>query len=113
MFNMAHNKKSLMEIEISPIAPNTASVAVTVNGPWDEEKELRFPVTIASPLITNYVFKELGIVPKQKEKGEMIERIEVAKKYCSEVSFELSLTGIKGKIKWLPKMITKYYSEKT
>jgi hypothetical protein len=109
---MAQNKKSLMEIGVSPIASDTASVAVTASGPWDKEKEFRFPVTIASPVITNYVFKELGIVPKQKEKGEMIERIEVVKKYCSEVSFEVSLTGIKGKIKWLPKMITKYYSEK-
>lgn len=108
---MTDKKKSLMEMDVSLIASNTASIAITASGPWNEEKESHFPVTIASPVITDFVFKDFGIVPKQKEKKEMIERIEVVKKYCSEVSFEY--LGLKKvTIKWLPKTITRYYSEK-
>jgi len=37
------------------------------NGPWDKEKEFRFPVTIASPVITDCVFKELESFRNKRE----------------------------------------------
>ena len=87
-------KKSSKPLDVSVsdlVSLSESTITVTASGAGMDDREFRFPVTVASPVITKMILVDTGIILKPKQRKELLETVGIAKTYVSEVEIGLSL----------------------
>ena len=92
------------------ITTPTSGVSITASGIDETEREFIYPETIDSKEMVASTSLDLGIEIQPTETNKIVETLDIAKTYVSEVEFGITLQkGFKIKIKREPKKIIKSF----
>ena len=92
------------------ITTTSSGVSITASGIDDTEREFYYPETIDSKEMVTSTTLDLGFKLQPEEEDKIVETLDIAKTYVSEVEFGFTLEkGFKFKIKREPKKIIKSF----